>query len=134
MKISTGGTIIERTLKKVWILVGDKQAEQAATYCHKTIQKWIEKGYSNPQIIWGAVSTTGFFGWSCFLGAHCPKCEDRGEYHGRILPDQFGCAFEATCFDEDHHSLEIKDRCLSITIKWVQVNLVIIKWLDSDQI
>ena len=29
----------ERTLKKVWVLVGDKEAEQAATYCQKTIEK-----------------------------------------------------------------------------------------------
>ena len=51
MKISTGGTIKDRTLKKVWVLVGDKQAEQAATYGNKTIQKRIKIGYTNPHII-----------------------------------------------------------------------------------
>ena len=111
--------------KKIWVLVGDKKAEQAATYGNEKIYKGIKIGYTNPHIIWGPASTTGFVGWIVFLGAHCPTGEDWGEYHGWILPDQFGCVFEATCFDEDHHCLEIKDRSLAIIIKWVQVNLVI---------
>jgi hypothetical protein len=41
MKTKTGAIREKRTLKKEWVLVGDKQAEQAATYCHKTIQKSV---------------------------------------------------------------------------------------------
>ena len=43
------------TFAKEWTLkifsVGDKEAEQAATYCHKTIQKSIGIGYTNSHII-----------------------------------------------------------------------------------
>ena len=117
-----------------FLLVGDKQAEQAAAYGNEKIYKGIKKWYTNPHIIWGPASTTGFVGWSCFLWAHCPKGKDWGEYHGWILPDQFGRVFEATRFDENHHRLEIKDRSLAIIIKWVQVNFVIMngELLDSE--
>ena len=42
MKIRTKGK---------YILVGDKEAEQDATYGNKTIQKRIKIGYTNPHII-----------------------------------------------------------------------------------
>ena len=119
----------------MFFLVGDNQAEHAATYGNATIYKGIKIGYTNPHIIWGPASTAGCFCWSCFLGAHCPIGEDWGEYHGRILPDQFDCVFEATGFDEDHHCLEIKDRGLAIIIKWVQTGeLGDSEWLDSERI
>jgi hypothetical protein len=34
-----------------FLLVGNKQAEQAATYGNKKIHKGIKKGYTNPHII-----------------------------------------------------------------------------------
>ena len=67
--------------------VGDKEAEQVATNGNENVYKGVKKGYSDPHVIWRPASTTRCFSWSCFLGAHCPKGEDWGEYHGRILPD-----------------------------------------------